>query len=487
MALLPIRAVIYVRISDDREGQALGVVRQIEDCQKLADRIGWKLNEDVECLINGSVYKGVIADNDIGASTKTKKRRPGFDNLIEGVGYGEFDGILFYSNSRLTRRPMEFETVIKLVEETGVRLASVASGEDDLTTADGRMTARIKASVDAAEAERIGERVKRQQQQRREKGLPPPSGRAFGFAAGGVEVIPEEADAIRLGAKLILDGASLMEVARAWTERGIKPLRAETWSRITVKRVLTRPRVAGIVEHLGKEVGAGTMEAILDEETWRKVCAAISDRSSFQRAVYRGREHLLSGFMWCGVCGHRMKMNAMRFEDGTLRPDSYVVCPSQDGGCGKVKRNLAVLESYVFAVVERRLEDVRPFDPEEDETGEEKEFARLAAEKEKVEARIVVLREQYAAGDIDPQDFVPLLRSMRNKMSDLDAQMREFDVSNSGTLEPDAMDTWVSGTFDERREVIEAVVQQIVIHPIGKVGPVRAKQMVPQTTDITLN
>jgi DNA invertase Pin-like site-specific DNA recombinase len=36
-----VRAAAYVRISRDREGQALGVARQEDDCKALAERRGW--------------------------------------------------------------------------------------------------------------------------------------------------------------------------------------------------------------------------------------------------------------------------------------------------------------------------------------------------------------------------------------------------------------------------------------------------------------
>src|SRR3954451_12319512 len=197
MSEKPTRATIYARISDDSEGRAAGVDRQVEDCKALAERLGWTLSTDVE---------PVLIDNDISASTRSKARRPAFDRLLAGISSGEYDGVLYYSNSRLTRRPREYETIIEAVENTGVRLASVASGTADLTTADGRMLGRILAAQDAAEAERIGERVSRAMQHRRDTlGLPSPSRRAFGYAAGGQVVIPEEADAIRLGAQLILD------------------------------------------------------------------------------------------------------------------------------------------------------------------------------------------------------------------------------------------------------------------------------------------
>src|SRR3954447_214978 len=199
MAEKPTRAAIYARISDDKEGHEAGVSRQVEDCRALAERLGWALNPDTD---------PVLIDNDISASTRSKARRPAFDRLLDGVSTGEYDGILYYSNSRLTRRPSEYEGVIRLVEDTGVRLPTVASGQIDLTTADGRMIGRTLAAQDAAEAERIGERVKRAFKQRREiYGRPNPIRRAFGFQPGGEVVEPVEADAIRLGAKLVPDGA----------------------------------------------------------------------------------------------------------------------------------------------------------------------------------------------------------------------------------------------------------------------------------------
>ncbi len=468
---------MYARISEDKEGREVGVEAQVRDCTALAEGLGWRLNPDAP---------HVLVDNDLSASRYATKRRPAFDDLIAGVSSGEYDGVLFYSNSRLTRRPREYETIIDLVESTGVKLASVASGSVDLTTADGQMIGRILAAQDAAEAGRISERVSRRFQHRREvEGRPSPIRRAFGFAAGGETVNAEEADAIRLGAKLILDGASLREVGRVWAARGIKPLAAESWNAITVKRAITRPRVAGLIEHKGKILGEGQFEAILDRATWERVCAAVADRSSMARARYKGREHLLGGLLYCGLCGHRVRVNALRDDRGELRPDSYVVCDKSTGhGCGRVKRNLLHLEAYVFAVVDARLASVQPLDPAEGTTAEAQEYGRLAAERDAAEARIAALRDQYTNGDVESVDFVPMLRALRNKIAALDAQLRDFEVTGTALTAEDVQAAWRSGSFDDRREILELVIAQVTLHPIGKVGPARAKLRLPETTEI---
>ncbi|NMO54145.1 recombinase family protein [Actinoplanes sp. TBRC 11911] len=134
---VPLRCVIYCRISQDRESDEKGVTRQEEDCRALALAHGWEVVR-------------VFVDNDLSASTRSKKKRRGYDSMIRAVNAGTVDVIVSYSNGRLTRRPLELEDLIKLHEQTNVLIHTVKSGNDDLSTADGRMVARIKAAVDAA-------------------------------------------------------------------------------------------------------------------------------------------------------------------------------------------------------------------------------------------------------------------------------------------------------------------------------------------------
>ncbi|KQR89081.1 hypothetical protein ASF96_04905 [Microbacterium sp. Leaf179] len=101
--------------------------------------------------------------------------------MVRRVQEGEFSHVLAYLNSRLTRRLRESLDLIDLAKAGRVVIKTVACGEFDLGTADGRATAITLATWDQAEAERVGERVKRAATQRVESGrwhggLPP-----FGF------------------------------------------------------------------------------------------------------------------------------------------------------------------------------------------------------------------------------------------------------------------------------------------------------------------
>src|SRR6478736_1458949 len=128
MAKAPARtAVIYVRISSDPTGQALGVARQEKECRKRAAAMGWPVAQ-------------VFTDNDVSASTG--KPRPAYAQMLDALESGRANAVVVWDLDRLTRRPIEIEHFIDLADRRDLALASVG-GDVDLSTDNGRMFARI--------------------------------------------------------------------------------------------------------------------------------------------------------------------------------------------------------------------------------------------------------------------------------------------------------------------------------------------------------
>ncbi|MCA1835805.1 MAG: recombinase family protein, partial [Actinobacteria bacterium] len=136
-------AAIYCRISRDREGAGLGVERQEQDCRELADRLGWTVT-------------AVHTDNDV--SAYSGKPRPGYKALLADLEAGRADAVLAWHTDRLHRSPTELETYIAACEVRGVPTHCVKAGVLDLSTASGRMTARITGAVARHEVEHMIER-----------------------------------------------------------------------------------------------------------------------------------------------------------------------------------------------------------------------------------------------------------------------------------------------------------------------------------------
>lgn len=293
-----LRAIFYARISSDRDGEGLGVDRQVADCEALCERNGWTV---VDSLV----------ENDTSASTKSRKPRPLYEHMLRRARNGEADAIVAYSNSRLTRRPREFEDLIDLADRHGVRIVTVVSGEDNLATADGRMVARIKASVDAAEAERTSERARRAKSQAVQRGEYRGGPRPYGFEADGATVRESEAEVIREATTAVLAGRSLTAVARDLTKAGHRTARGKEWTYDRLRDVLLRPRNAALVGvgRTGREgfdpetsVHGAAWEPIVPEEQWRALYALVMDPARRTQDGNASR-WLGSGTYRCGHCG----------------------------------------------------------------------------------------------------------------------------------------------------------------------------------------
>src|SRR4051794_22377155 len=123
---MTIRAGIYVRISQDRDGSRLGVERQEQDCRTLAARLGWDV---------GKVY----CDNDI--SAYGGKRRPQYQELLDDIEAGTIGGVIAWHPDRLHRQPKELLPYIELCKAHGAENHTVQSGHWDLSTPSGEAVA----------------------------------------------------------------------------------------------------------------------------------------------------------------------------------------------------------------------------------------------------------------------------------------------------------------------------------------------------------
>src|SRR4051794_2631043 len=113
MAVGDVHAGVYARISSDREADGLGVARQIADCERLAERKGWRVVEQ-------------YVDDDI--SAWSGKLRPEYARLLTDLQTGTINGLLVYDLDRLHRQPSELESFIDLCQRLGLTNVASVSG-----------------------------------------------------------------------------------------------------------------------------------------------------------------------------------------------------------------------------------------------------------------------------------------------------------------------------------------------------------------------
>ncbi|MEV0152365.1 recombinase family protein [Micromonospora sp. NPDC050686] len=462
---VPLRCAIYCRISQDRESEEKGVKDQEADCRELVAAYGWQVVD-------------VFVDNDLSASTKARKPRPRFEEMMRQAEAGLLDVLVSLSNGRLTRRPLELERLITLHEARGTLLYTVKSGNDNLSTADGRMVARIKAAVDTAEAERTGERVERAARRRREAGELHGGSRTFGYVHGSPlgycrEVDTVAAKAIRDGMEVLFQTRKVSEVRKLWQRMGVRtPLGKEWTNDGNVARTLRNPRIAGLVAHDGETVGEGNWPAIITRAEHEAILDALGTRGAKRKGgTPRARKYLLPGFVFC-MCG--TPMSAQVYDPpGVIKYSRYnrYVCISQRGGCGQCSRHRPWLEDVVrewvagaiegrISVPEGQADDPNP---------------AIEAELRELEAGIKRMRNSVAKGVFSDDEALEEIIPMRRRIQELRAKQGEL-VRQAALIPVDKdeeLDDWLDDdpeTLHRRREILGRYVKRIIVKPVGKGG-----------------
>src|SRR5205085_6143140 len=141
---------------------------------------------------------------------------------------------------------------IAVCETRGVPTHCVKAGELDLSTASGRLTARITGAVARHEVEHMIERQKSAKMQAARSGKFRGGRRAFGFERDGITVRPGEAAHVLDATRRVLHGESLGSIAREWNTNGIATSTGAERTSMSVHDLLVRGRNAGLVEQDGE-------------------------------------------------------------------------------------------------------------------------------------------------------------------------------------------------------------------------------------------
>jgi DNA invertase Pin-like site-specific DNA recombinase len=331
------RAGIYLRISQDQTGTAAGVKRQEEDCRALAERKGWDVNE-------------IYCDNDV--SAYYGKPRPQYLRLLDDIKNNVVDAVIVWHLDRLHRHPKELETFFEVCDAAGMKNLASVTGDVDLSTDDGRFMARILGAVARKESDDKSRRIKRKALELAKAGKVGGGGpRPFGYDDDRITVRGDEAELLREAARRILAGESLRSICSDWYERGINTTAGQPFQQSPLRRLLTKPRIAGLREHRGEVVATAEWPAILDRVTWERVRRVLLDPARKKYDGSTSRKYLLAGFTYCGECGERLASRPRTGANG--RRERRYVCGKRysSSACGRVHRMAEPIEELVIEAV----------------------------------------------------------------------------------------------------------------------------------------
>lgn len=476
------RCAIYVRISKDRTGEALGVERQEQDCRELAARLGWDVFD-------------VYSDNDI--SAYSGKSRPDYQRMLDDIRAHRVDAIVAWDTSRLYRQLRDLLELIDTCDEHGVvSIETVQAGKLDLSTHAGRSMAKILATINEQYSSETSDRIKRKKRELAERGLESGGGmRRFGFTGTGKHKVTrlralQEQEHLREAVTYLLEGGTIFGLTRQWKGR-VPTVNGGQWRGSQIRKLLLSPAIAGKTQYNGQYFDA-QWPAIIPFEQWERLRDLLTAPERVTNRGSNNRKYILSGgVLRCGLCrGPMAGTLKKRYENGkTIGGHRIYRCPPSMGGCGRVARQADAIEELVceaiFAAVESEAWDARVR-----ETSSEDGQVRVLLERR---AEITGLLDRLE--DKMVRELISEAGYKRNRMEleeELDGINRQLDRLQDSTVVPavprNLRDIWPSLAAERQREIVRVVLRatgrRLVVYPQKRGWPFDPSSVVPEPVEL---
>lgn len=440
-----VTAAVYVRISSDPKGERAGVMRQRADCERLAADLG---------VTDVRLYE----DNDVSAFSGTE--RPAFTRMLADVADGQVSTVIVWAVDRLYRRLTDLERIVSVLDGAGVAVHAVKSGDIDLSTADGRLHARLLGSVAQHESEKKSERITARAKQRATvERRTVASNRPFGWRflskhGGGLEPDPVEAPALAQAYRDVLDGLSLYAAHKRLS--AIVDVGKMTSG--TLGTILRNPRNGGYASYKGEITGeAADGQRIVDADTFDRVAAILNDPSR-RTAPGRPTNTMLGGILVCGVCGGPMSASKRR-SNGVNAP--VYICSRNK----HMTRRRALLDPPVLAMAADVLAALGARGLLATAPAEDTRAHELRQRIADAEHRLDALAAMVAGGDLNPADFGKAAAKIRTGM-EADSAALAARAQRPALVKlaaaADVRVTWQAAVDADDTATVRAVLSEVV-------------------------
>jgi len=408
---------------------------------------------------HGFVVADCYIDDDV--SAWSGKTRPQFERMLDDARAGEVGAVLAWHLDRLTRHPRELEAFIDLCDKLQVKLACV-TGEVDISTHVGRLTARMLGGLARYESDHKSERIRRKHEELAASGKVSGGGsRPYGYEVDKLTVRPAEAAIVAECAKRLLAGEPVRSIAADLIARGVPTSTGGKWSPQSLTRMLKSARISGQREHKGEIVATAAWPGIISVEDGAAIRALLANPE--RRTNKAARRYLLGGILVCSHCGQRL---VARPRSGGQR---RYACARGPGfaGCGKTYVNAEDVEAFVVEAALHRLDSRELQRSQERRQRSAPEAKRWLEEIEATQAQQVELAAAYGNREISMDELRAARTPIEQRLTFARKQLANVSrtnvldgyVGNSEKLRAE----WDSLDLSQQHAIVSAVVDVIVV------------------------
>lgn len=463
-------AALYARVSTDEQAEhGYSIDAQRDACRAFATARGWAAGQEyVDAGFSGG-----------------KSDRPAWQQMIADARAGAFQVLIVHKLDRFSRDVLAGLRVIADLRAAGVSFVSVSEQMDFTTPMGGVMLTMLLAFAQMYR-ENLRAEVHKGKSAKARSGRSNANRPPFGYVrVDGRDVIDPPAaelwrEAVALAAA---GGTSDIEIAGWLNTRGARTPDGKAFTRTMVREMLINPFYIGIVRWRGlrdelnprgdrrrrKRAQAqeypGEHEPIIDRKTWSTLQSVRARRAGTNRGLPRPQRHqyLLQGIAVCSECGGRL--TCVTYKGG---PQSYQ-CRASDRGETCHAENKTVREQDLAPAIEAMIATLTIPDEVMREAAELAQFDDTA---ERQRRRAAEIREEQRRLDAMFRRGRLAEAAWAREIDRLDAEL--VALSGAPELEPEGpplatlLDAWHEGDVVERREVLRALLSEIVVDVVGK-------------------
>ena len=438
-------AAIYIRVSTDIQAEE-----------------GYSIEAQKEQLTAYCVSKG-IKNYDYyidGGWSGSNIDRPEMQRLIKDVKDDKISHVIVYKLDRLSRSQKD---TLYLIEDVfnphNVDFVSLNESMDTSTPM-GRLMLGILSAFAQLERENIRMRTRMGMKERVKSGLWMGGGRVpFGYdydSSQGILVPNKDAEKVKQIYKLYIEGKSPQDIADLL---GLK------YDKL-VNQILVRKSNYGIIEYNDEEY-QGKHEPIISKETYDIAMQCMEQRKTTRT---NNSEHLLTGLIYCGKCGAKMRYQKWGNKGCKLicysqqKSKKYLI---KDPDCDQEKIWADEIEGYVVNALFQFADN---YEPSKTESLIEKDkLTLLYNQKNELSKKLKRLYNIYAEQDDDM-----LLETISDVKKQLDSVNKKIEQNIQNNTEEkqrkekigilrNLSSIWNDITANEKKTIIRKLVDKIVI------------------------
>jgi len=479
------RAVIYARVSSDRQDVDLSISAQLRALREYA-----KNN-------NFDIIREFIDEAETGRTTA----RPAFREMTSLARHPEkpFEIILVWKFSRFARSREDSIVYKAMLRKNGVQVISINEPRDDSPT--GRLLEAIIESLDEFYSDNLGEEVTRGMRESASRGFylssKPPYGYVKIRARDGekertkLQIEPNQAAIVASIFQDIIAGKGITEIVKDLNLKGIASPKGRGWGKSGVRIILRNEAYTGTLVY-GRNSKRG-----LEPLRIENACPSIISRSVFNQAQELIKERtfkaihpkrasspfLLSGITFCGHCG-----KALTGQVAKSGKFAYYVCGTLNkkgaGSCPAHYHNSRVFEQKVVQTIKdnilteenlTHLAEVVNQEMDENSRQFREELNAISDEMTSVNHRLERLYDAVETGSIPMADLAPRIRELRIRHEKLHERKIQVEQRLSDRhielASPEILSQYVDdlrklltvSELAERRAFIRSFVQNIKV------------------------